>query len=267
MSEKAKKEEIIEEEEVEEDVEEEEEDIEEEAGDKEEEPVRFELKQPEVVEEEEETVEIIHKGQPYKFTKDKIIELAQKGFDYDYKVGPHGKLVQMIEADPEIAELVNKHWQKKLSGQEQTFKVKPITEYEDESEWLQDNISQALSQSLKNFKPAPAIQPQDQGKTVENALKMRDPEYSNMVIPKLGQYASRLSVSDYKRVDSDMGALCQFYDFVKAQELAKVPQRKTEQPGFRVKSGGGEAPGADTKSVWNLSKDEFQKQLDRIKGF
>lgn len=264
MSEKV--EEIIEEEEIEEQAEEEE--FEEELGDKKEEPARFELKQLEVEEAEEETVEIIHKGQPYKFTKDKIIELAQKGFDYDYKVGPHGKLVQMIEADPEIAELVNKHWQKKLSNQEQTFKVKPITEYEDESEWLQDNISQALSQSLKNFRPAP-VTPQSQGKAVEAALKMRDPEYSNMIIPKLDQYASRLSVADYKRVDSDMGALCQFYDFVKAQELAKakIAPRETEQPGFRVKSGGGDAPSADSKSVWNLSKDEFQKQLDRIKGF
>jgi len=50
---------------------------------------------------------------------------------------------------------------------------------------------------------------------------MRDPEHSNMVIAAMPTYAAQLSVSDYGRIDSDMGALCQFYDFVKTKNWRK----------------------------------------------
>jgi len=258
-------------EEVEEEIEEQEEETEEseESGDKEkpkeEKPARFELAQSEVPVAQDDTIEITHNGRPYRLPKDEIIKLAQKGFDYDVKVGPHGKLVQMVDADPELAKTIDNYWKKKVAGEPEDFKIKPITEYEDETEWLQDNLRQAL----KTVKPQATPTPQPAGRAIENALKMRDPETAHLIIPQLGKYVSQLSVSDYQKVDSDMGALCQFYDFVKTQEMAKrrtASPTETKHPGFRVKSGGGDAPKENSTPVWKLSKEEFQKQLDKVKG-
>lgn len=228
---------------------------------------RFELKdsKPEEseVQEEEGMVEIVHNGQAYKFNKDRIVELAQKGFDYDYKVGPHGKIAQMIEADPELANVVNSYWQGKQNAQQPSdFTVKPISEYESETEWLKDTIKNAQ----EFYKQPVYIQQPQQGNDVSAALKMRDPENFDRVLPKMAEYATQLRVADYFRIDSDLGALCQFYDFVKDQELAKV--KEPNKPNFRVRSGGGAAPSSSaTPPAWELSKDEFQKQIDKIKGF
>jgi len=231
---------------------------------------KFELKkiEPEIPEGEEETFEIIHNGQPYKFTKEKLIALAQKGFDYDVKVGPHGKLVQMVDADPELATTINDYWQRKIAGEpvKQEFKIKPITDYEDESEWLQANLNDAFAA----FKPkAEPVVPDKSANPVADALTMRDPEYAPMVLSKIGNYAGQLTVADFQTINSDMGALCQFYDYVKKAELGKratSSTRKATVPGFKVKSGGGDAPNLSSTPVWNLSKEAFQKQLDKIKG-
>ena len=202
--------------------------------------------------------EIVHNGNTHKFTKEKVIELAQKGFDYDTKVGPHGKIAQMIEADPGVANVVNEYFQKK--AQPEKFEIKPMDDYKDEAEWLGDNLQRAI-------KSTPTPQPVPQTMNVMESLKMRDPEHCNTVLPKLGEYASRLSVRDYQRIDQDMGALCQFYDFVKGKEVGIATQKEQETPGFRVKSGGGASKKADAVPVWKLSKADFQKQLDKIKGY
>ena len=243
----------------------------EEKPEKKEESPRFKLdtpEEPETKEEGEAITEIVHNGQVYKFTKDKIVELAQKGFDYDFKVGPHGKIVQMIEADPEIASMVNNHWQKKISGEATEapqFKVKGIDEYENETEWLEDNLREAINFGRSQV-PQAAPQPA-RNTAVADALKMRDPEHFNTVLNKLPEYASQLSVSDYQKIDSDMGSLCKFYDFVKEQELSK--RVTPPKPGFSVKSGGSSAPKSEpvVGAAWTLSKDSFQKQLDKIKGY
>jgi len=234
---------------------------------------RFKLETPEPEKESDDNgfTEIVHNGQVHRITKDKLIELAQKGFDYDFKVGPHGKIVQMIDSDPEIAKIVSDHWEKKLSGDKEekpSFKVKEIDDYDSETEWLQDNIQNAIE--FGKSQSAPVVQQPARNTAVADALKMRDPEYCDKVISAMPNYASQLSVTDYQRIDSDMGALCQFYDFVKTQELAKTAApTKVGTPGFRVRSGGGEAPKvAGKKSVaWNLSKDDFQKELNKIKGY
>lgn len=213
---------------------------------------------------EDEKIEIVHNGQVYKLTKDKLVELAQKGFDYDFKVGPHGKLAQMIDSDPGLSKVVDDYWQGKVVGDEK-FEVKPLDNYESEEAWLADNLKRSLESA-----PRPQAAPQSSNnRTVSNALQMRDPEHFNMVLSKIPEYAKQLTVVDYQRIDSDMGALCQFYDFVKEQEIAKISKvRETKAPGFRVKSGGGESPKADSVSpAWKLSKEDFQKQLDRVKGY
>jgi len=238
----------------------------------------------------DEMIEIVHRGQAHRVTKDKAIELAQKGYDYDSKVGPHGKLVKMIETSPEIASLVNEAWQRKVSGlpialestKPEPFKAKPYQDYENETEWLQDNLNTVINtiQSLPQSQPAPAPEPVFQPQTpeqpapvtpvkntVKEALQVRDPENFHKVFPKIEDYVNQLTISDYQKIDSDMGALCQFYDFVKDSELKKV-KPVTSKPGFKVQSGGGEPPReSDVAPAWKLSKADFQKQLDKVKGY
>ena len=48
-------------------------------------------------------IRIVHRGQVHMVTKEKAIELAQKGFDYDVKVGPDARLVRAVRSSPEIA--------------------------------------------------------------------------------------------------------------------------------------------------------------------
>lgn len=246
------------------------------------EPERFKLNddKPEdkAGDKDDELFDIIHNGQAYKLTKEKIIALAQKGFDYDYKVGPHGKLVQMIEADPDIAKVVSDYWQKKLSGVSATetqneFKVKPLDEYENESAWLMDNIKGAIENFSKKSALAQTSQPDTQraqSNRVAEALQLRDPEFFHKVLPKMAKYAGDLSVSDYARIDSDMGALCKFYDYVKGREFPNTDKNsQPKKPRFSIRSGGGEAPPAEPRqdAVWKLPKADFQKQLDKIKGY
>jgi hypothetical protein len=225
-------------------------------------PKRFELE--EEPEPEEELIDLVHNGQVIQVTQDKLIKLAQKGFDYDYKVGPHGKIVEMIEADPEIASLVNEHWQKKTTPK---FTPKPLSEYEDEGQWLIDNVKGML-ESAPRQEPVPKAE--NDNHRVKDALTMRDPDYADKVIRAMPQYVKRLSISDYQRIDSDMGALCKFYDFVKESEgfgQSEAPPPPTKKPGFRVRSGGQRAAPSKADLVWIKSRADFQAELDRVKGY
>lgn len=223
---------------------------------------KFTLPKTEPIPVESDETEIVHNGQVYRFKKDKIVELAQKGFDYDYKIGPHGKIAKMIESDPNLANVVNDYWQGKTNPKPESYKVKSIEDYENETEWLQDNLQKAL----ESVKPQVVQQPpQNQANTTLNSLKMRDPEHYNAVLPKMAEYAAQLSVADYQKIDSDITSLYQFYDFVKERVVSK--KVKPPIPGFKVKSGGGENNKSAAVPVWKLSKTEFQKQLDKIKGY
>jgi hypothetical protein len=229
----------------------------------------------EVTDEKVEKIEIVHNGQVYNLTKDKIVELAQKGFDYDFKVGPHGKLAQMIESDPKLSKVVDDYWQGKVEKKDEKFVAKPMSDYQDEEVWLQDNLQRAITsfqESLPEIQPKPQPETPTKESTAKDALRMRDPAFFNQIYPKLDKYAEQLTMSDYRKVDSDMASLFQFYDFVKAQELDKTESpdktKKVNTPGFRVKSGGGDVPKTDdVPPAWKLSKKDFQKQLDKIKGY
>lgn len=216
------------------------------------------------------SVDIVHNGQVHRITKEKMVELAQKGFDYDVKVGPHGKLVQMIDSDPELSNIVDDYWKRKVGGdtteKAKPFEVKSLDEFDSEEEWLKENIATAMKSYAR---PVPSTVSQQPTNTAADALRMRDPEFFNKVYPHLDRYAESLSVKDYKKVDSDIGSLFKFYDYVKKQELN--PEKTAQQavpPIFHTKSGGGEAPKASNASpAWKMSKGDFQKQLNKIKGY
>jgi len=228
-----------------------------------------------------ELIDIVHNGQAHRLTKEKLVELAQKGFDYDYKVGPHGKLVEMIDSDPELAQLVNDHWQKKLAAPNvdvagaEALEITPLDDYEDEAEWLKANIANAIKHDRAR-EPQPVVQQPVQNPAID-ALRMRDPEHFESVVSKLGEYAGQLTVDDYNKVDNNMGAFIKFYDFVKEQVVPgssagkPAPPRHSSaaKPSFRVRSGGGEVPRAGSlkDAAWKLSRADFQKQLDKVKGY
>lgn len=58
---------------------------------------------------EDEVYEIVHHGHVHRVTKEKLINLAQKGFDYEQKVGPHRRIVQLVESDPRAAALLDSY--------------------------------------------------------------------------------------------------------------------------------------------------------------
>ena len=256
----------------------------------EEEPPAFKLDEPaqaetpEGEEGEVETFEIIHKGRVHKVTKDEIVNLAQKGFDYDVKVGPYGKIAKMIEADPEIAQIVEAHWQKKVQGGDKketttnlpALEIKPMDDYDNEADWLKANLTpvlEAAANMARNNETMTETVPQ-QPSPIATMLMTRDAQNYNLVMGKFPEYVEKLSVADYRRVDSDPAALCQFYDYVKEQVLkpaaTTAPEKEaTPKPSFKVRSGGGEAPrqGDDKNQAWNLSNDEFEKTLAKVKGY
>jgi len=220
-------------------------------------------------------VDIVHNGQVHKITKEKMIELAQKGFDYDSKVGPHGKIAQMINTDPELTKMVDDYWRGKVKDDEaidNKFKVLSMDDYETEELWMQANM-QSVYDKVKKDTPEPAApQPKNDESSSVTALRARDPENFERVYSKLSEYAEKLTVKDYRKVDSDLASLCKFYDFVKEQEGSKKDggtSSAQKKPGFRVKSGGGDAPSSkgEDSPAWKLSKKDFQKQLDKIKGY
>jgi len=218
------------------------------------------------IERDEGLEEIVHLGQVHRITKDKLKELAQKGFDYDTKVGPHGKIARIIETNPEIAQMVEDAWLAKMQPKSMPIEVKPITDYDNEDDWLKDNMQSAINAFIKQ---TPAASP-TQDNSVARTLMMRDPQHFQLVISKFPQYLNKVSVENYRRLDTDPAALCEFYDYVKEQEVdKKKPILPKPKPSFKVRSGGGVVPRQEDNAqhAWNLSNEEFDKQIARIKGY
>jgi len=220
---------------------------------------------------EEEFEELVHLGQVHRITKEKFKELAQKGFDYDSKVGPHGKIVRLIESNPEIATMVEEAWKAKSQPVEsKPVEIKSFDDYDSEDDWLKDNIQiamKAVAEKSTTQPAQPAQPPTTRAEKESEMLMMRDPQHFNFVSSKFPQYVNRLSIEDYTRIDSDPAALCEFYDYVKEQELGK---KKTDspKPTLKIRSGGGVASKQDgVQRVWDLSNEEFEKQLAAAKGY
>ena len=228
------------------------------------------IKEPETKAKEETFEEIVHRGQVHRVTKEKLKELAQKGFDYDTKVGAHGKIARMIETDPEFAKIVNNAWAEK--NRPKKLQVKTIDDYESEDDWLRDNLQTIVGDTVAaqvntmiQSQPPP---PPAQTSTVAQTLMARDPQGFNTTMSVLPQYLQKLSIENYRRIDTDFSALCEFYDYVKGAEGQKTPV-KSNTPSFKVRSG---SPAMKTKDTdlnyaWNLSNKDFNKEIAQIKGY
>lgn len=212
---------------------------------------------------EDDLEEIVHMGQVHRISKEKLKELAQKGFDYDSKVGPHGKIARMIEANPAIAKMVQDTWDKK--DQPKDLQIKSLDDYEDENEWLKANLQTAIADNI-NINEQPRSQAEPQVSPIAQTLMMRDPQHFKTVMDKMPEYLSRLTVENYKRVDTDLSALCEFYDYVKEQEIS-VADKPTQKPSFKVRSMGTAPKENDVDYAWKIPNKDFEKQLAKIKGY
>lgn len=247
--------------------------------------------------------EIVHNGQVHHLTREGVIALAQKGFDYDNKIGPHKKIVRLVESDPAVAGILDEYARtgRLPVGQAppaEPPKLKPLTEYDNEIDWFKDNF-EALQQmtqpdvqhATRPAAPAPveadparqpAAAPPAAGTDVQrivDTLSARDPRHYGQVAPHLMEYANRyLTVEQYRQVNSSMANLVQFYDWVRDQVLSQGaaggPPPETTAPAaagsapFRMQSGGGQPPREDSaKKAWQLPNKEFEAIIAKAKGY
>jgi len=233
--------------------------------------------------EEPQYIDIVHNGQVHHVTKEKAIELAQKGFDYDYKVGPHSRIAKIITQFPEVAEIVDRHVRAKLEGTEaketksqKEFNIKPLDQYETADAWLKDNIVE-VTKMVQSQQPAPRQQTQeDINARIVTTLKMHDPQGFSTVFPLMRDAIPNLTISEYQRIDSDIGELLKFYDAVKEKANKNVQSRTIQQPAnsgkkppFKVSSG--KLPQSDNRNtaekIWDLPNAKFNEAINRAKGF
>jgi len=211
--------------------------------------------------------------------------MLQKAYDYDTKVGPHQRIAQIVMADPGAAEVLNNYLQGKMKPgsapleplpERLKFKMVPFDDSKSPEEWLAANLEEYEKTKEAVHKPVAQVQPQQtKVQQVAQILMSRDPENFYKVAPHLGRVADEfLTKKQLARIENDMGAAFEFYDFAKSQILHSTATPAKQQaapktPSFRVRSGGGEAPQEKSKAdyPWQLSNKDFDAELQKIKGY
>jgi len=280
------------------------------------------------------TFTIIHNGVEHNLDHKRMTDLAQKGFDYEVKVGPHSRLVQLLDQDPQAQEVLNNHFMRKfgmlddrdpgashpnindpnyrpapapaaapaparkeidLSG----VKVKSLSEYQNESDWLADALKASLGAIIPQIlettvAPAPAPSPASPARRPPNpqdavlgAMQRYDPQHVNTVLPHIDQYAAeKLSVPEYREATSTLAGFLEFYDRVKSDILSgefkpsspgftagpqvKVPSdngkgaKKPVRKKFNLKAGNKRGSGDTVRvpNVWDIPRDQFTRLID-----
>jgi chemotaxis protein histidine kinase CheA len=219
-----------------------------------------EAEEPEVEEPEtdEQLFEIMYKGKKHKLTREKMTELAQKGFSYHTdmnRIAPHKKLVTLIESDEEISKIVNNYVAERAKP-----KVSKMEDFDTEEEWLEDNLTRR--QKAAKFAQVKSSTP---GQEIIDFFRTKDPENYEKVLTAVGSEASQLTVAEYEEINKSMVKLEEFYDKVKAKISAPVKPKPT----FRARSGGGVLPRKTKggKNAWELSSKDFNKLIQEVKGY
>jgi hypothetical protein len=209
----------------------------------------------------DDTFEIIYKGERKQLTKDKVIELAQKGFSYHAdmnRIAPHKKIVTLIEEDEDLANLVNNYVEERAKP-----KTSKLEDFDSEEAWLEDNLKR-----VKKAEQFAQVQPPSPGQEIIEFFQTKDPENYEKVLGSMGQYAERLSVAEYKKINESMEELEKFYDNVK-QQVISTPVKTRPKQTFRARSGGGEPPRQEKSKpkVWEMSSKDFNKLIQKVKGY
>lgn len=245
---------------------------------KKEDPPKFQFVEPKT----KPYMTIVHQGREIGIaSEDEARNLVQKGFDYDRKVGPHGKLARILDEHPEFANRVTALWHDFETGKTvppvvEKPKLKSIDEYENANDWLVENFKALKSMEAPPVQQAPQPVREAPSQPATNpllvAMASHDPQNFREVAPQILPFARKhLTKEQYDRIDSDLPSLFQFYDWVKGQVVNQKPIIKDEipkkDPPFRVKSGGGEAPAVTEKPPWeSMNNDQFESFMAKTKG-
>lgn len=249
---------------------------------------------------EDELVDIVVNGQVHRVPKSRLQDLAAQGLRYEQEVQPLEPALQVIRSDPGAQQALEAYLRQRVTGgaqptqpqpEPEEFKPEPITEFSSEEEWLAANIrkyDQYLRSRLQAQQPqAPQVDPnlvaqQARVEALRSALMARDPEHFQTVVAKLPEYARKLPVEVYEKVNSDPAELVKFYGWVRKQVLgdqrqaakptaqaqqSQPAQPTTPKPSFRARSGGGIPPRPTTDEAWEMSREEFERRLAEAKGF
>jgi len=252
---------------------------------------------------EDELVDIVVNGQVHRVPKSRLQDLAAQGLRYEQEVKPLEPTLQMIRSDPGAQQALESYLRARIGEgvpeqSQQTpeapeeFKPEPITEFSSEEEWLAANFrkyDKDLWSRLQSQQPqAPAVDPQivaqqARVEALRSALMARDPEHFQTVVAKIREYARKLPVEVYEKVDSDPAEFVKFYGWVRKQVLGEQQQAApggtqptasqapaqptTPKPSFRARSGGGIPPRPTTDEAWEMSREEFERRLAEAKGF
>lgn len=209
------------------------------------------------------------------WTEEEARNRLQKDLDYDIKVGPHAKIARIMDEYPDFAKQVASNWDAYVAGKQtpptvEKPELKSLNDFEDANDWFWDNYSKVREHEDSQ---KPAVQESEpEVPAWVSSLVAHDPQGFTTVAPQIQSLAAKhLSKYDYDRVNNDLPSLIQFYDYAKknlitTKSKAAIPDKPNE-PAYRMKSGGGEAPNADEKPVWEShNNDEFEEYMANVKG-
>lgn len=260
---------------------------------------------------------LVHNGVEHVVDEGKMRELAQKGFDYDVKVGPHGRLVKLIEEDGQAQALLNNYFSRKLGWNPPApqgpsaptmpyppaaasppppaeldlskLELKRVRDYDNEADWLRDNLKIILGAAGQQFQSRPPQAPQAPQAAPNPSVMVYnyDPQYANIILPLIDKYADdHLSAAEYKQATSSLPNFFAYYDRVKQAYLSGEfkPDTPANNPAvvqnqgvttppvstpkrFNLKPGGTPAPkssgGKKVVNVWDLPNQEFNALVHR----
>ena len=234
---------------------------------------------------------IVHNGREIELEEHRVRELAQKGYDYDYKIGKHSRLAKLADADPRIAMMIDDLVQGRIeydprsglkaAGEEPDIRdeLKPIEEYEDPNDWLIENAEKILNKKRqpteeKNDRLTPEQRVLgDRDALAEMMIKRSDAATFERVAPLIGDQMKKLPYEQMEKVSNSLDELLRFYDHLAAQTSPSgpppPPTRKIGDPQFTVatRSAPPAAGAQAAESVWSMSKKDFEAKLSAAKGY
>lgn len=214
---------------------------------------------------ESEYMDIVYRGEKKRIHKDKARELAQKGFDYDSKVGPHSRYAQLMDRDPELARQVDAMVRQRYEGPaqapqqpqqqpQQQQPADPLGNMEDDEPLTAADARKAFQQIMQQqqtqqidpnrinqqidqrvSQSAQQLTQQQKVDQIDTILASRDPEGAPQIAPRLQSEAEamynagQLSDEQVRRLNNlEPGPVVEFYDYVRAKYLGKGNQQPQE---------------------------------------
>jgi hypothetical protein len=185
---------------------------------------------------------ITHNGVEHNLDRDRMIELAQKGFDYDTKVGPHRRIVQLLDSDPNAQFLMNNYFMQKLGLAPPTaqapsnfpaqqphgapatppqtnvpadpnaqqdldlsgVKLKRLADFDSEQEWLMDSMDRVMKAAMPSLRQPPP-QPQSAPQVPGHQPQSQFP--GQPVGPQQAQQAQQVVMNAIQSYDPESSSL------------------------------------------------------------